>query len=133
MEDYTKTAAFQQNLENQGKFFEDYYASHRNDNPFNDWSGFLYNYYNLRAGLSSLRRNPDTMNDPDFVELCNTWETQSLGHIDNERIDELYKKLAEKPVFSENAIFNNLFGYYCKGIYELLNGLYYTENFFKID
>ena len=73
------------------------------------------------------------MNDPDFIELCNTWRHQSFGHIDTRRLQELYNKLSQKPEFKENPFFMNLFGQFYKGIYILLNEEHYTGHFFEID
>ena len=82
MEKYVGTVEFQRNLENQREFFDSLSREMREKHyerdgfPFSSWSEFMYHYTFVRAGLSSLLKNPDTMNDPDFRELCETWKHQ---------------------------------------------------------
>lgn len=133
IEEYINSEDFQKNLENQQRIFDDLFHARRRDIPFSDLDGFLYHYSFVRAGLSSLRKNPDTMNDPDFLELCDTWKHQRFGHIETQRLKELYNKLSEKPVFRENYIFRDLYGNFIKSVYQLFTDEYYTQGFFEID
>ena len=119
------------------KLLEMYYMQNKGRStrfPINDWEGFCHNYFHLRAGLSSLTKNPDTMNDPDFIELCNTWKHQSLWNLEVNRLEGLFNILKEKPAFKDNVIFNSLYGYFLKGVYLLAqeNG-YYMSDFFNLD
>lgn len=132
--DYIKTDSYGQNLKNQKELFEQlFHVRHSYDYPFEDWNGFLYHYSYVRAGLSSLSKNPDTQNDPDFKELCSTWRRQKLGSFDFDRLEELYNRLSRKPVFSNNYIFKELYGHFVKSIYQLLTEGYYTHRFFELD
>lgn len=133
MESYTQTEEFKKNLENQQSYFDEHFRYRRRDVPFNDWDGFLFHYYFVRTGLSSLLKNPDTKNDPDFLELCDTWRCQRFGHIKTQRLEELYNKLSLKPVFRENYIFRDLYGNFVKSVYQLFTDEYYTHDFFQID
>lgn len=133
MEEYTHTKEFFENLKAQEKYFREDTGVDYRDVPFNDWDGFLSRYYFIRRGLSSLLKNPDTMNDPDFIELCRVWRNQRFGYNASDRLDDLYKKLERKQVFSENPIFRELRGKYIKSVYQLFNDEYYTQNFFELD
>ena len=134
---------FNKNLEKQEECFNNYLNYYRDQIrngssrweafPFSDFSGFQNRYIYLRAGLASLLKNPDTMYDPDFRELCETWKHQQFGKIEFERLEELYNKLMEKQVFQENQIFKNLYGEFVKSVYQLFSDTYYTDQFFGID
>lgn len=86
------------------------------------------------AILVSLQNNPDTKDDPDFIELCNTWESLSFQtfplYINH--LKELYDKLLKKPNFKNNPYFQDLFGSFMKSIYQLFHDSYYTQGFFKL-
>ncbi len=101
--------------------------------PFTDWDGFLFHYAHVRAGLSSLLKNPDTKDDPDLIALCDLWRAQRFGSIDTNQLEELYNALNQKPVFRNNSIFVDLYGAFVKSVYELFYGEYYTQHFFDID
>ena len=139
MVQYTQTEEFQKNIENQGIVFEQLYAAHRYKSPFNDWDGFIFHYAYVRAGISSLLKNPDTMNDPGFLKLCEMWRSlRNISSIQdfynhNHKIEDLYNKLLQKPVFEENSIFRDLYGNFVKSIYQLFTDSYYTESLFEID
>ena len=120
---------FYENLERQNEFFDNY---ERKD-PFGDWEGFLHHYNTLRASIASLRANPDTKDDPDFKELCETWKNLQFGQFPP-RLKELYYKLLEKPVFRDNYIFSDcLYGSFVKSYYMLFKDECYTHSFFDID
>ena len=123
------------NLDNQQKVFDDLLDARARgrDFPFSDWGGFMFHYSFVRAGLSSLGKNPDSMNDPDFLALCYTWKNQRFGHLETRRLEELYNKLSSKPVFRENHIFRGLYGNFLKSVYQLFTDEYYTHGFFEID
>ena len=137
MEKYVRTEEFHKNLKTQKELFDalcqQLQGEHWHGFPFSSWHEFMYHYIHFRAGLSSMLKNPDTMNDPNLLELCDTWKHQQLGHIDDGQLEALYKKLMTKPVFRENYIFNNLFGEYLKSIHQLLNSDSYTQHFFELD
>ena len=128
-EDILSSETFHENIQRQKEFFDSY----ERKQPFDDWEGFLYHYNTLRASLASLRANPDTKDDPDFIELCKTWKHQQFGQF-NPRLKELYYKLLEKPTFKENYIFSSyLYGSFVKSYYMLFNDECYTRSFFDID
>ena len=133
MKDYTNTEDFQRNLENQFNYFEESLCRYQSQSLFNDWDGFLFHYNNIRAGLSSLLRNPDTKSDPDFLELCETWRNQRFGCTDTQHLVECYNRLSIKPVFKENPIFRDLYGSYVKSIYQLFHENYYAQDFFRLE
>ena len=139
MEKYVGTEEFQRNLENQREVFDSLSREMREKHyerdgfPFSSWSEFMYHYTYVRAGLSSLLKNPDTMNDPDLRELCETWKHQLFRQPDQGRLEALYNKLMSKPVFRANPIFGDLYGAYLKGVHELLTGECYTAHFFDLD
>ena len=139
MEEYVRSEEFWRNLENQKEYFDSLLRQIEEKNhhwdffPFTSWNHFIYHYAFVRAGLSSLLKNPDTMHDTDLIELCNTWKHQRFCDFELNRLEALYLKLREKPVFRENYIFRELFGNFVKGFYSLMNGECYTDHFFDLD
>ena len=135
-DDYISSEAFKANLESQEKYFNEYLdKQHKYYNHPLFPRDFMHNYFVMRASLSSLRNNPDTKDDPDFIELCNTWKDLGfdsfifeLGHL-----KEIYNKLLKKPNFKNNPYFTSyLYGSFMKGVYELFTCGYYSRPFFSI-
>ena len=137
--DYVETEAYRQNLDNQLALYDQLRRLH-NENycheeyyPFTTWHYFVQEYSYVRAGLSSLLKNPDTKDDPDFLDLCYTWKQQTLGHFELNQIEKLYDKVGQKPVFYNNPIFREISCHFENSIYQLLNSRNYTEHFFELD
>ena len=100
---------------------------------FSHWGEFTYRYSVFRADLLSLLNNPDTKDDADFIQLCKTWESQTLGSIDFKSLEQQYDKLMNKSVFQNNPYFSELFGHFVKSIHQLCDDQYYTQGFFCIE
>ncbi len=146
MEEYTLSDTFKKNLEEQDKYYYEHlskssFAYLQQDDPVfllfeNHGYGYLDSfwdhYFAFRVGLSSLLRNPDTRDDPDFIRLCDTWRYQK-GKMNFETLKRLYDKVLEKPVFAKNPIYNALFGSFLKSIHELCSGFYFSDYIFEID
>ena len=131
--DYIHSAQYSANMEQQQADFNDYRNRRKREQPFSDWSGFMNNYWTLRACLDSLSKNPDTKDDRDFIAFCEAWKSQQLGTFDTVLIENLYHKLYRKPIFRENRIFKNLRGAFENSIKKLLNDQHYTKTFFEIE
>lgn len=135
--EYTFSAEFKENLRKQEEFIDNYVHNHFDKNPLYDWEGFLCHYYTLRACLESLRNNPDTKDDEDFIKLCLHWNRlKDFIPISRSMMNELedeYKALGNKPVFNDNPFYKMMWGEFVKSIYELFEGQYYTSSLFDID
>jgi hypothetical protein len=134
-EEYVLSEPFRRNLEQQNQDFESYLHQLMFDkkNPFDDWRGFVFHYYHFRAAIASLRKNPDTKNDPVFVQLCETWKGQRFGSIDFSGLEKLFNELRKNPVFDKNYLLNEAYGSFIKSVYMLFQDEYYTHSFFEVD
>lgn len=124
--------------------FEQYFCEHHHLRhfPMDDWSNeeFWHHYWRFRACVASLRRNPDTKDDRDFIALCDYWKSISdspfnLRQGDFVDLEKKYNQLKAKPVFGNNPIFRDLYGSFVKGIYGLITGSCpdYWTGFFDVD
>ena len=143
---------FERNLQKQEEFYEQYCMSLRHKKyhyqreplfeenshfPFTDNSGFWDRYWEFRALVASLRQNPDTKDDEDFIRLCKYW--QSIGDPSKLSKDkfvwmkERYDSLLNKPSFKNNPFFRDILGCFLKSVYQLFTDPYYWDGFFDLD
>lgn len=134
----------EKNIRQQREDLRQYFSEHIGQNrfPFDKfaYNEFWHHYWHFRACLASLRKNPDTKDDEDFVALCDYWNGFNgspfqLRKADFDELERRYRGLRAKPAFGENPIYDELFGDFVKGIYGLISGACpdYWSGFFDLD
>jgi hypothetical protein len=137
---------FEKNLHQQELVFEHYFVEHERQNkfPVNEYANreFWYHYWHFHACLASLRSNPDTKDDEDFVFLCEQLKELlrfpyvfRLSKSDFKEAEKQYYRINEKPAFKNNRFYNEIFGDFVKGIYSLITDAFpdYWKGFFELD
>lgn len=137
---------FEKNLRQQELVFEQYLVEHERQNrfPVDGYANreFWYHYWHFHACLASLRSNPDTKDDDDFIALCEQIKgllvfpyAFRLSEADFKEVEEQYHRLKEKPAFKYNPFYDEIYSTFVKGIYSLITGSFpdYWKGFFELD
>ena len=143
MEEYNLDV-IERNLRQQREDLEQYFDDHSRlrSFPMDDRSNeeFWHHYWRFRACVASLRKNPDTKDDKDFIALCDGWNSISDSPFNVlqggfEDLEQRYNKLKAKPLFGSNPIFEELYGSFVKSVYGLITGSCpnYWTGFFDVD